>query len=35
MPHISEARIRLDWQPRTRLDEGLEKTIDYFRTVLD
>jgi UDP-glucuronate decarboxylase len=33
-PDISVARARLDWQPRVRLDEGLEHTIEYFRRLL-
>lgn len=30
-PDISLARSTLDWEPKVRLEEGLEKTIDYFR----
>jgi UDP-glucuronate decarboxylase len=30
-PDIGKARTLLDWQPRTTLEEGLRKTIDYFR----
>jgi UDP-glucuronate decarboxylase len=30
-PDISLARQALDWQPKVPLEEGLEKTIDYFR----
>jgi dTDP-glucose 4,6-dehydratase len=33
-PDITLARTRLGWQPKVPLDVGLEKTIDYFRTVL-
>jgi len=33
-PDISKARTKLDWSPTTDLDEGLVKTIDYFRTRL-
>jgi nucleoside-diphosphate-sugar epimerase len=29
-PDISKARQHLDWQPRVPLEEGLQKTIDYF-----
>jgi dTDP-glucose 4,6-dehydratase len=31
-PDISVARTRLGWQPRVALDDGLGKTIEYFRT---
>jgi len=30
-PDISKARKLLGWQPKIQLEEGLEKTIDYFR----
>jgi UDP-glucuronate decarboxylase len=30
-PDISKARELLRWEPRVSLDEGLAKTIDYFR----
>lgn len=30
-PDISLAREKLGWQPAIPLDEGLEKTIDYFK----
>jgi UDP-glucuronate decarboxylase len=33
-PDISLARSVLEWTPRTSLDEGLPKTIDYFRGLL-
>ena len=33
-PDISRARALLDWEPRVPLDEGLEKTLDYFRRKL-
>ncbi len=33
-PDISLARERLKWEPVVALDEGLQQTIDYFRTVL-
>jgi len=32
-PDISLAKERLQWKPQTSLDEGLEKTILYFRKV--
>jgi UDP-glucuronate decarboxylase len=31
MPDIALARTRLGWEPRIDLDEGLGRTIDYFR----
>ena len=33
-PDISLAQTKLGWLPTVRLDEGLEKTINYFKTVL-
>ena len=30
-PDITLARTRLDWEPRVALDEGLDRTIAYFR----
>ena len=33
-PDITQARKHLDWEPRVPLDEGLGKTIDYFRQLL-
>ena len=33
-PDISLARERLDWSPTLDLEEGLERTIDYFRKIL-
>jgi len=33
-PDISLAKKVLDWQPTVMLDEGLQKTIDYFRGVI-
>ncbi len=35
-PDIQKAKKYLSWEPKTTLEEGLEKTIDYFRcTSLD
>ena len=34
-PDITLARKKLNWQPRTPLQTGLLKTIEYFRTILD
>jgi UDP-glucuronate decarboxylase len=33
-PDISQARDSLNWEPRVSLEEGLDKTIDYFRGFL-
>jgi dTDP-glucose 4,6-dehydratase len=30
-PDITRARTLLNWEPKVDLDEGLIKTIDYFR----
>ncbi|MDB5905154.1 MAG: NAD-dependent epimerase/dehydratase family protein [Betaproteobacteria bacterium] len=34
-PDISLAKEKLDWAPSIRLEQGLVKTIDYFRKMLD
>lgn len=34
-PDISLARQLLDWQPSVELDDGLERTIAYFRSLMD
>ncbi|MEP5764877.1 MAG: UDP-glucuronic acid decarboxylase family protein [Halieaceae bacterium] len=33
-PDITRAKATLDWEPAVALDEGLAKTIDYFRSRL-
>jgi len=33
-PDISQARKALDWEPTTSLEDGLERTIAYFRQIL-
>jgi UDP-glucuronate decarboxylase len=33
-PDISLAKRELDWSPAIQLEEGLMKTIDYFKTVI-
>jgi UDP-glucuronate decarboxylase len=33
-PDIAQARERLGWQPKVELEEGLDRTIAYFRTVV-
>ena len=31
-PDITRARTLLDWEPHVPLEEGLVKTLDYFKT---
>jgi UDP-glucuronate decarboxylase len=33
-PDITLAKSKLDWEPKTQLKEGLEKTILYFDSLL-
>jgi UDP-glucuronate decarboxylase len=33
-PDISKARAVLEWEPKVRLEEGLGRTIEYFRALL-
>lgn len=33
-PNIERARNKLNWEPTTSLESGLEKTIDYFKRIL-
>lgn len=33
-PDIALAKKELDWKPKVQLDDGLKKTIDYFKAVL-
>ncbi len=33
-PDISLAKEKLNWEPKVKLEEGLKKTIDYFRKVV-
>ena len=33
-PDISKAKQILDWEPRVELEEGLNKTIDYFKQII-
>lgn len=34
-PDISLAQARLDWTPQIQLEQGLQKTLDYFRSTLN
>lgn len=34
-PDITQAKQHLDWQPTVSLDEGLDRTIAYFRDLLE
>jgi UDP-glucuronate decarboxylase len=34
-PNISLARAQLDWEPRVPLEDGLQRTIAYFRALLE
>jgi UDP-glucuronate decarboxylase len=33
-PNIDLAKAKLNWEPKIQLDEGLLKTIDYFRSIV-
>ena len=33
-PDITLAKKELNWEPKVHLDEGLQKTIDFFKTVV-
>lgn len=33
-PNIELAKNKLGWEPRVSLEDGLKKTVDYFKTVL-
>jgi UDP-glucuronate decarboxylase len=33
-PDIALARERLSWKPEINLEQGLEKTIQYFKEIL-
>lgn len=32
-PDISLAKSKLDWEPKVKLEEGLKRTIEYYKTV--
>jgi len=33
-PDISRARAALGWEPQVTLEDGLKRTIEYFRTIV-
>jgi UDP-glucuronate decarboxylase len=33
-PNISMAKEKLNWSPKVKLDEGLVRTIDYFKKII-
>ena len=33
-PDIALAKEKLNWEPKVGLDEGLKKTIEYFKSVV-
>ena len=33
-PDITLAKSRLGWEPRVKLEDGLDRTIAYFRQLL-
>ena len=33
-PILNRALNELNWEPKINLDEGLNKTIDYFKNIL-
>jgi UDP-glucuronate decarboxylase len=33
-PDIAKAKELLNWEPTTNLEQGLQKTIDYFRSIV-
>ena len=34
-PDITKARTKLGWEPKVKLEDGLARTIDYFRSLSD
>lgn len=34
-PDITLAKTKLNWEPHIQLDEGLDKTIEYFKTQIN
>jgi UDP-glucuronate decarboxylase len=33
-PDINLAKKELNWEPKIKLEEGLSKTIDYFKSII-
>ena len=33
-PDITKAKKLLGWEPKISIDEGIEKTVEYFKGVL-
>ena len=33
-PDISLAKEKLNWTPKVQLEEGLNKTIEYFKNII-
>jgi len=33
-PDITKAKKNLNWQPKVSLESGLQKTVDYFKTMI-
>ena len=34
-PDITLAKTKLGWEPKIKLDKGLDKTIEYFKTQIN
>ncbi len=34
-PDITVAKQKLDWNPKLKLEDGLQKTIEYFKQFVD
>ena len=34
-PNIDLAKERLGWEPKTQLEEGLERTVEYFKNYVN
>jgi nucleoside-diphosphate-sugar epimerase len=32
-PDITKARTKLGWEPKVKLEDGLARTIEYFRSI--
>jgi nucleoside-diphosphate-sugar epimerase len=33
-PDISKAKELLGWEPKIQLEEGIERTVNYFKSVI-